>query len=245
MTNTKVIRQLQSIKNILNNQVPEDDTKMARNTTLAVAIGGVINNKQALKALLHTQFSVGGLEEEVLNVLTALKPMSDQNENSGWFNNALTAEIERLEAEQEAVKAMVNAYNEAIVQQDVKPAEKETKFIEELKKGLGINGDAPAGFDKAAKDCFTDLCRIHKNKGQGVDLEINDITPRTWGQATRDFLVMLLEIVLFPLGIARAAGSDAMVTNSSSKQSAVNYSTGFQKMVENQKAKPTENKQIQ
>ena len=147
------------------------------------------------------------------------------------------------QAAKTALQPMVEAYSAAI-SKDTDNNGKETKFIEELKKGLGINRDVPAGFDKAAKDCFTDLCRIHKNKGQGVDLEINDITPRTWGQATRDFLVMLLEIVLFPLGIARAAGSDAMVTNSSSKQSAFNYSTGFQKMVENQKSKPTEDKQI-
>ena len=155
-------------------------------------------------------------------------------------------------AAQTALQLMVDAYNAAIVDSPDNNA-KEAKFIEELKSKLGINRDAPKGFEKAAKDCFTDLRRIHNNKGSEQTLEVGDINPRTCGQPTRDLLVMVAQIILFPLGIARGLAAvgiinqervDWMITDSSSRQSAVNHSTDFQKMIKEQKAHAVQVNQV-
>lgn len=224
------------------------------------AVTGIVTN--AITAALAKIDAVQELTNDQLGAVASnLGELlaKDLEEIKGLVAAQKEAAAQRLEAERLAAKTalqlIVEAYNEVVKKEEGEQQTTKSKpekdpaelFAEKLKSKLGIDRDAPKGFEKAAKDCFTDLRRIHKNKGSEQTLEVGDINPRTCGQTTRDLLVMVAQIILFPLVIARGLAAvgiinqervDWMITDSSSKQSAVNHSKGFQKMLEKQKAQP-------
>jgi hypothetical protein len=87
-------------------------------------------------------------------------------------------------------------------------------------------------FENKAKSAFTNLLRVYQNKEQ-EKLDLSDLNPRSLPEAIKDLCIMIAQIIMFPLGIARLAGYDFAVSNSSSKQSAVDFTEYVASSIEN------------
>lgn len=170
-------------------------------------------------------------------------PIEDSADQEDSFSSVSSNSIQTEEAAKTSIEIMVEAYNAAIVAegegaQPLTQAEKETKFIEELKAKLGIT-DSPAGFDKTAKDGFNAMRRFYKGAEISEEEKANPkvFSDPTFGEKVKACLLMLLKIVTLGL----AAIPEATVSTRANKVDA----QGFQKMVDDQKAKqPAEEPQI-
>jgi len=127
----------------------------------------------------------------------------------------------------DAKTKLINAFNGA--DKDLKMFEK--SLNEAL--GGGEKDNKLKGLD--TKTLFNDLTRL---KGSKEKLTAVDITQRSWTAAIKDAVILIVQVILLPVAIARAfgVGDNYLVTNTASKQRGYNAVESFSKMVDKQKA---------